>query len=491
MIGSAAASTLLLTLAPILLFAAFESAISGYYRGETNVLTQVLKPPSSVARLSRDVQVAERKINLALMESPGQLADPAFIESLVAGSESLAAALRVGSGPVRVFGSVDMRRLDALPPFGALADPSQPPPDPDRGRHNILSHTDFLTASGERASLFLIMASRHPRPPAPPFSRQVSILVIAGLVALNGSLGVFFLLRVTRPLRVLERAADAVGSGEFGLPVASPGVRELEPVFTAFDSMRASLAAIRERERTMERGRRELIANLSHDLRTPVAAIKGYADGLADGVADTPEKRARYIDVLRDRAGQLERMIDEIFLLSTLESREASRSAITLDLRAFLSAGTEEMRLSRDTDVLAIDMEGRDGPPVTVIADPLTLRRAIENVVQNAIHHSGRRPVTVYISLSIDDGFAKIDIGDDGRGFSDEELRLATDRFYRGDPARGGGFGGLGLAIAREIAESSGGSIALGQAAGGGALVSFRLPLAPAAQALSPEGGSS
>ncbi len=478
MIATAAIVTATLALAPIVLFAVFESAIYGYYRGDDNALTRMLKPPSPVSRIAREVQAAERRINMALIEDVGRLVDPAFVESLVARSEGLGAALRVGSSPVRVFGSVDPGRLDRLPPFGALADPDQPPPDPDRGRHDVLSHTDFLTRDGERASLFLLMAPRKPRPQAPPFSRQLVLLAIAGLVALDGGLGIFFIARLTKPLRDLERAAHALGSGDFGQGVRAPGVRELDPVFTAFDSMRSSLAEARGREQAMERGRRELIANLSHDLRTPVAAIKGYADGLADGVADTPEKRRRYLDVLRDRAAQLDRMIEEIFLLSTLESRHDRRSAVEFDLRAFLEAGVEELALAHGPEVLRISGDALAGTPASVRADPATLRRAVENVVGNSVHHAGRSPVSVRVGLGVDGGFATVSFADDGRGFTDEELAMGTERFYRGDPARSGGHGGLGLAIAREIAEAAGGSLALGRAAVGGALVTMTLPLA-------------
>jgi signal transduction histidine kinase len=255
--------------------------------------------------------------------------------------------------------------------------------------------------------------------------------------------------------------------------------------------MRSKIRGLLQNERDREADRRELIANLSHDLRTPLSAIRGYVDGLREGIADTPQKRERYLGVLGQKIQDLDRMIAQIFLLSTLEAQGAPPELRRVDLRAFLRDSIEELALAHGGEEARFSEAGLDSGgdpgPLFVQADPLQLRRVAENLVDNALRHSGKRPVSIRFSLSRAEAEggrparALFSIEDDGRGIAPEERTRIFDRFFRGDPSRAGPGFGLGLAIARQIIEAHGGTIQAGRAESGGASFSISLPLDEAA----------
>lgn len=468
-IRTAALATAFTILLPVAALVAFESAVSDYYRGETNALTRLLKPALPYVRVFRSSESVSRRVNLAIVEDVSKLRDFEYLRSLVRPEDSLAIVVRVEGEPHLIVGTVEPKFLEALPAYGSHMDPDAPPPAPESEEPWVVDQTDFRTQDGREASVFLIR-SPEPRPPRPTFypkttafSRLLGFYLIIALLALNGGAGLFAIFRLIKPLRKLESAAHRLGSGDLAKPVEAPTVRELEPVFQAFDGMRLKLQASIERERADERSRRELIANLSHDVRTPLTAIRGYIEGLSDGTAATPEKRERYLSVLRDQAGRLERMIDGIFLLSTLESGEDRPELRDVDLAAFLASGAEELSLVHEGKLrVSFVASPQAGGVASVRADPFRLRRLVENLAANVVAHSGRESATMVIRLDLAQGDggreARIEFADDGRGFPEGFADRAFERFRRGDQARSGEGAGLGLSIVREIVLSMGGS---------------------------------
>ncbi|HOX16940.1 MAG TPA: histidine kinase dimerization/phospho-acceptor domain-containing protein, partial [Spirochaetales bacterium] len=292
-VRTAAIATAFTILLPIAAVVAFESAVSDYYRGDTNALTRLLKPALPYVRVFRSSESVSRRVNLAIVEDVAKLRDSEYLRSLVRPEDSLALVVRVQGEPLRVVGAVGAKFLESLPAYGSHTDPDAPPPPPESEDPWVVDQTDFRTQDGREASVFLIR-SPEPRPPRPTFypktatfSRLLGFYLIIALLALNGGAGLFAIFRLIKPLRTLESAAHRLGSGDLARPVELPRVRELEPVFLAFDGMRTKLQASIERERADERSRRELIANLSHDVRTPLTAIRGYIEGLSDGTAAT------------------------------------------------------------------------------------------------------------------------------------------------------------------------------------------------------------
>ncbi len=313
------------------------------------------------------------------------------------------------------------------------------------------------------------------------------------LILTNGTLAALVSRSITRPLANLEARALRIRDGDLS-PAAAPRVShqgrraggrdEFDPVFDAFDEMRERLRMSLERQLEDEANRRELIASISHDLRTPLAVIKGYAEGLRDGVASDPAKSAAYIQTILTKAAQLDRLIEDLFLFSSLELDGFAWDLHPVALGAFLTDCMDE--LAADHPALGVSVVCGANPLVRL--DAQKLRRVFANVVQNAASYAAAaasneagQGARLDVSLRTDYGKAIVVLRDYGPGLLPGTEDRVFERFYRADASRTGGGAGLGLAIARRIVEGHGGTIRAENAAGGGAAFTIELPVAASA----------
>ncbi len=470
------------TIAAFSLFTAYDAVISGYYRGESSAITRIFRPAPSAGNGVRTLTQVLRKLNAAMLHGPEALSDRGFLEELSAQASPFCIALRQGDAISYRSPKLDGMEHFALPDFGAPAE-DRPFPEAEQNPR-VLFQLDFISAAGLSSSIFVLTAPRDKSAKA-PFSKQMLLLAALLLLSADSAAGVFFIIRLTKPLRRVEAAALAMSSGDLDTPVEGDQILELSRVFDALEKMRSEIRELLRRQRNREAERRELIANLSHDLRTPLAAIRGYIDGLREGIADTPTKRERYLEVLGQKIQDLDRMIGQIFLLSTLEAQASPPELRRVDLRAFIADSIEELSLAHGPEEASIAATGLDGTSsdasLFVLADPLQLRRVIENFVDNSLRHSGRRPVSIRLSLTRLDSSsgrrARLRVEDNGRGIPSADLERSFERFFRGDPARSSAGFGLGLAIAKQIVEAHGGSVRAEASGAGGLAIVVELPL--------------
>jgi histidine kinase len=457
------------------LFELYGILVSSYYRGESSPVTKLFHPAPNAARGFHAIARAMQLLNSAQLAGPGRLTDPVFLSTLAADASPFGVALRIGDRIAFSSLPLDKDALEHFPAFGASVSEESFPEETTSPR--VFFQVDFRTSAAEQATLFILNMPRAGGPHL-PFARQISLIIALILLAADGAAGVYFILRLTGHLRRVEAAALAMSTGDLETPVVGGDqVLELARVFGALETMRSKIKELLQRERKNENERRELIANLSHDLRTPLSAIRGYVDGLREGIADTPAKRERYLNVLGQKIQDLDKMIGQIFLLSTLEAQASPPELRRIDLKAFLRDSAEELELAYGSDEAAFEEVGLDGSSLFVRADPLQLRRVVENLFENSIMYSGICPVALRLSLDSQDSTARIRVEDNGRGIVDEELDLAFQRFHRGSKARTGSGLGLGLAIAKQIVEAHGGHISASKGEDGGAAIVIELPL--------------
>ncbi len=301
------------------------------------------------------------------------------------------------------------------------------------------------------------------------------------LILTNGSLARIMSLSITRPLARLQSMALRIRDGDLSAVSLAAGKKtlrgdEFDGAFAAFDEMRERLKASLQKQLEEEANRRELIAAISHDLRTPLAVIKGYTEGLRDGVAADPEKSAAYIQTILTKAAQLDSLIEDLFLFSRLELEGFSWDMQPLALGRFFEHCMEE--LAGDHPGLQLSAT-RVGDPL-IRGDAPRLYRVFANIVQNAARYgllageAGRLDV----SMKSTEGKAIISFHDFGPGLQPGTEDKIFTRFYRADPGRGGGGAGLGLSIARMIVQAHGGSIRARNHPQGGAEFIVELPLA-------------
>jgi signal transduction histidine kinase len=275
--------------------------------------------------------------------------------------------------------------------------------------------------------------------------------ILTGLVAAVAALGVVQVLAhgMTRPLREMVAAARAMARGDYARPVTATSRDEVGELARAFNSMAAELAEV-------DRMRRDLVANASHELRTPIGALRAVVENLADGVE--PPSGETFETMLRqiDRLGTL---VEQLLDLSRLES-----GATQLDCEPFLvepllaDVAAEWRAKAHGREVeLAVSVEPTS---LSVRADPARLHQVLGNLVANAVRHA-RRGGRVEVVGSAAGRNVRLEVADDGPGISAAELERVFERFYRADHGRAAteGGSGLGLAIARWIVELHGGTI--------------------------------
>jgi signal transduction histidine kinase len=306
-----------------------------------------------------------------------------------------------------------------------------------------------------------------------------SLLLILALT--NGVLTFLVSRSFIKPLYALKEAAERIKEGDLDQELAVRRKDEFGQLAGAFEEMRLRLKHSIGMQLLYEENRKELLSNISHDLKTPIAAIKGCVEGILDGVADSPEKRDKYLRMIYKKATDMDRQIDELFLFSKLDLNRLPFHFERTELTAYLRDCAEELNLQPQSAgvTIAFVSDAENGRNVIVKADREKLRRVIQNIVDNSIKHMEREPKRIEIRLSANAAEAIVRIRDNGTGIAPDALPRIFDRFYRADPSRSGATGGsgLGLAIVKQIVEGHGGRVWAESAEGKGTTISFALPI--------------
>lgn len=260
------------------------------------------------------------------------------------------------------------------------------------------------------------------------------------------------------PVKRLTDAADEIKKGNLNFEVMGSNYDELDELCGSFEAMRQTLKAAAATEQRMKEERSMLLANISHDLKTPITSIKGYVDGLMDNVADTPEKQKRYLDTIYAKAQMLDSMINNLSTFSKLEMSRLDFDFSCGDINAFLEDLIEDYRLDLEKNNITLEAKLSEAPAYVRI-DYEKMGRVFSNLINNAIKYKNGDNSTLEIQSYHEDKGIYITITDNGLGISEENLKKVFDSFYRVDYSRTISGSGLGLGIAKQIVEKHGGKL--------------------------------
>lgn len=302
----------------------------------------------------------------------------------------------------------------------------------------------------------------------------LGLAVVLSIVLANQFLTRFVFRRIQEPLEQLVAGVDRIRSGNLEAPIAYDEPDEFRPACEAVNLMAARLRASMELSQHEQQSRKELFAGMSHDLRSPLTAVRAYTEALLEGVARTPEAQQRYLEIIHDKACEIERMVEQLFLFSKMDLEDFPVQPERLELRPEISRIVEETPL----EGLAVSMDALE--PGTVLADRLQLQRIVCNLMENSRKYRTAPLAHLDISARFRDGWAELRFADDGPGVPEETLPRLFDVFYRTDPARRNpnGGSGLGLAIVAKAMQRMGGTAAAENRPEGGLTVTLRLPAA-------------
>jgi signal transduction histidine kinase len=291
----------------------------------------------------------------------------------------------------------------------------------------------------------------------------------------------FFLTRmiiknISTPLNILSFGVKQIQENNLRFRLEYRSDDEFLPVCDAFNEMAARLENMADEQKKYEENRRELIAGISHDLRTPLASIKAYLEGLEKGIASTPPMREKYFSTIKNKTCDLEHIIDQLFLFSKLDINDFPLNLKTIDIGQLISGMASELSGEYIKRGLAIELpETALNLPVNI--DPALFRNIMVNILENSAAYKEAEQGKVEITVSTADTMAEICLTDDGPGVPDEALDKLFDVFYRVDQSRNTRGNGLGLAISQKIVNRMGGSMRA-ELPGRGLSIHIYLPLA-------------
>lgn len=300
------------------------------------------------------------------------------------------------------------------------------------------------------------------------------VIVVSGTLALLLSLVIAFLISswIATPLQKVVNAARGMPSAEIK-PVAPAGPHEVQELTRAFNSMAARVQA-------SQRSQREFVANVSHEMKTPLTSIQGFAQALLDGTAETQETQRKAAQVIYNESERMHRMVLDLLDLAKLDAGTADMKMSPVNMRVLLNAIAEKFAPQSQRAGVKIEMDiPADLPPL--IADGDRMAQVFTNLTDNALKFTPQGGVITLRAFSDTDKMT-VSVTDTGAGIQEEDLPHIFQRFYQADPARKGGeahSAGLGLAIVHEIVAAHGGRISVQSRKGAGTTMEVILPLAP------------
>ena len=284
------------------------------------------------------------------------------------------------------------------------------------------------------------------------------------LIFTSVSVGLWIYRSVATPLVKLRKATQNIKDGNLDFVLSVEGTDEFSELCRDFEEMRRRLKESAEEKIVLDKENKELISNISHDLKTPITAVKGYVEGIMDGVADTPEKMDRYVRTIYNKTVEMDHLINELTFYSKIDTNRIPYTFSKLNVEDYFSDCAEEVGLELETRGIQLCYANYVDSDVQVIADGEQIRRVIHNIISNAIKYMDKaKGMKGIIQIRVKDvgDFVQVEIEDNGKGIAAKDLPYIFDRFYRTDVSRNSAKGGsgIGLSIVRKILEDHGGKV--------------------------------
>ena len=275
------------------------------------------------------------------------------------------------------------------------------------------------------------------------------------------SIGLWIYRSIATPLVKLKKATQNIKEGNLDFVLDVEGDDEFSELCRDFEEMRKRLKESAEEKVLLDKENKELISNISHDLKTPITAVKGYVEGIMDGVADTPEKMDRYVKTIYNKTNEMDHLINELTFYSKIDTNRIPYTFSKLNVEDYFGDCAEEVGLELETRGIELVYANYVESGVLVIADGEQIRRVIHNIISNAIKYMDKPKGIIQIRVKDVGDFIQVEIEDNGKGIAAKDLTCIFDRFYRTDVSRNSSKGGsgIGLSIVKKILDDHGGKV--------------------------------
>lgn len=415
----------------------------------------------SVRGVGEQAQELYERLEAQLAEDPYLFEDTAFLESISEEIREKNSYILIRKGENLYYtgsSSAAQRIFHKLPPFGNASDASA------AGyffsdSQKYVKQLDFLFSDGTPGSLFIVTRV------ASLISKQFLIDMFIAIVLIMVVVSIVFTLWIHRgvfePVNQLNIAMKKIKDGNFDYMLSTETKGEIGDLYRNYEDMRLRLKESTEEKRQQELQNKELISNISHDLKTPITAIKGYMEGIMDGVADTPEKMDRYIKTVYNKANDMDRLINELTLYSGIDNNRIPYNFHRINVADYFGDCVEEVGLDLESKNIELNYSNLAAPDTIIIADPEQMKKVINNIIGNSIKYIDKQKGVIDIRILDEIDAIRVEIEDNGKGIAAKDLPKIFERFYRTDASRNSSKGGsgIGLSIVKKIIEDHGGYI--------------------------------
>lgn len=325
--------------------------------------------------------------------------------------------------------------------------------------HRYVRQSNFIFQDGAQGQLYVI--ARDNRLISKNFLLDMMIAIGLILFFTAVLLTVWIEKGILEPINSVNEAMKKIKEGNFDYSLETTEGGEIGDLYRNYEDMRLRLKESAEEKVQNEKVNREMISNISHDLKTPITAIKGYVEGIMDGVADTPEKVDKYVKTIYNKANDMDKLINELTLYSGIDNNRIPYNFHRINVADYFGDCIEEVGLDLESKNIQLNYTNLADAETMVIADPEQMKKVINNIISNSVKYMDKQKGVIDIRI-IDQGESiQIEIEDNGKGIEQKNLGRIFERFYRTDASRNSAQGGsgIGLSIVKKIIEDHGGYI--------------------------------
>lgn len=302
------------------------------------------------------------------------------------------------------------------------------------------------------------------------------------LISIGGIIELLFHSRLDKtvfgPIAKLKKGVEEIAKGNYDIRVDIKSRNEMELLADSFNKMAAKLSEGERIKAEYEENRKALIANISHDLKTPITSIQGYIEAIMDVDAMPKESLKRYLKIISNNTAYMNKLIDDLFLFSKLDVQKLELKLENVRIGPYIDDLMEEFKYELDERKIGFIYNNRLEKDLSVEIDLKRMQQVFRNIIGNAVKYGADKTLVITVDLYEKDGYVCVDIGDNGPGIPEDKLRHIFDRFYRIDTERTKDLmsTGLGLAIARELVDAHKGKISVVSAENKGTCFTISLP---------------
>ena len=331
----------------------------------------------------------------------------------------------------------------------------------DKNTEHLIKQREFELSDGCRIGIYLVTNVVDVIPEVKSLITEMFLSSAMILFITGGMLTAWVYRSILWPIGKLQEATKQIRDGNLDFTLDVEDDDEIGQLCQNFEEMRIRLKESTEEKIQYDKESKELISNISHDLKTPITAIKGYAEGLMEGVASSPEKRDKYIRTIYNKANDMDRLINELTFYSKIDTNKIPYTFSKINVANYFRDCVEEVGLELEARGIELGYFNFVDEDVMVIADAEQMKRVINNIIGNSLKYMDKKHGIINIRILDVGDFVQIEIEDNGKGIGQKELPYIFDRFYRTDSSRNSSKGGsgIGLSIVKKIIEDHGGKI--------------------------------